>query len=48
MILDKDRENLGKKKVILYEPILSIVNDIINNEEQITIINLLIYLNSLT
>ena len=48
MILAKDRKNLGKKKVILYEPMLSLVNDIINNKEQITIINLLIYLNSLT
>ena len=48
MILAKDRENLGKKKVIFYEPMLSLVNDIINNKEQITIINLLIYFISLT
>ena len=48
MILAKDRENLGNKKVVFYKPMLSLVNDIINNKEQITIINLSIYLISLT
>ena len=48
MILAKDRKNLGKKKIVFYKPMLSLANDIINNKEQITIINLSIYLNSLT
>ena len=34
MILAKNRENLGKKKVILYEPMLSLVNDIIKDKLQ--------------
>lgn len=34
MILDKNRKNIGKEKVILYEPILSLVIDIIKEKLQ--------------
>ena len=34
MILDKNRKNIGKEKIILYEPILSLVIDIIKDKLQ--------------
>ena len=34
MILDKNRKNIGKEKVIHYEPILSLVIDIIKEKLQ--------------